>query len=347
MDLSGHDQPSQVATNPGQSTIRVPGTPHTPFQKGGRSNLGAASKGATAGQKGKGVEPGERAPGLDTSKGDVPPTLSVESKKTMTKEELIKAIRALKLAPEQVEEKGDPVALALTDHIIANHLFVWVNVYRAMKVTTPDIDLFTEGLKMAKEYGLVKGFDHDEYELIQTHKPSKAFMVVCKSQESHTRLLLHKVWTVRTKYKSATYFLANDESWGSHVIYNIHGGGANFVADVLPKVYRYCGSAITKVDANKPRTIAFRDLAYYKVPHNANTHKGATGITWRIKFTPTASACENAWKAPHGIGFSNRGSVTMRKPPLCSHCISNSHGQNLCQWWTEGLVAGSKTRPDH
>lgn len=292
--------------------------------------------------------------------------------KKLSGTELLKAIRALKQVPEQEEEKGtlsfpnasfprciptrslwrdmlanDSIAYQVTELIIAGRFFVWANVYKATNVGDSDVHLWDEGLKMAKEYNLIKGFDPEEYHSTQAATGHSAFLIACKTQEAHARLLLHKTWTVRTKSKAATFFLAGDESWGSHVIYDIHGGGANFATDILPKLWRHCGSAIAQAKTEKKKTIAFRDLAFYRVPHNANTHKGATGIVWRVRFLPTPLACSNGWKAPHAIGFTNRGLVTMRRPPTCSHCISNSHGQNLCQWWTEGLMAGSKTRPDH
>ncbi|KAG8901180.1 hypothetical protein FRC00_008563 [Tulasnella sp. 408] len=365
------DSTGQLPVQTGRPIIPLPARlPVTPGNTQAGAGQGQGSATTQPGEKGKEVAPGQRVSALDLSKGTAP--LTLEAIRSLKGTELLKAVRSLKIAPTQEEEKGtlsfpnashprcvhtrtlwsdvladDATATSLTPHIINGHYFTWVNTYRVMQPADAEVNLFMEGLGLAKKYELIKGFEDSEYEIVQAAKACKAFLVICETKAAHTRLHLHRTWTVRMPNKAATFFLSNDESWGSHVIYDVHGGGADFIKDVLPKLHRACGAAITQVKATKPKSIAWKDLAYYQVPHNANTHKGAKGITWRVRWTPTPTACANAWRAPHNIGFTNRGSVVMRHPPMCTHCISYSHGQNLCQWWTEGLVAGSKTRPDH
>lgn len=317
------------------------------------------------------MAPGQRVRAPDFT-ADPKPAPDLEKLKKLKGKELLDAVKAMKIVPEQVAETGtlsfpkashprcvptrslwtdmladESTSTPLTDHLINGHHFVWVNCYRSMQVTDAEVKLLQDGFGIAKRNDLIKGFDPEDYEALVAPKPGKAFMLVCQTKAALTRLLLHRTWTVRMPQKAGTFFFAVDESWGSHIIYDIHGGGSDFVKDVLPKIFRSCGSAIAQVKAKKPRTIAFRDLAYHQVNPPAKTHKGAKGIIWRVRFAPSSDACDNAWSAPRNIGFSNRGSVEMRRPPLCSHCISYSHGQNLCQWWAEGLVAGSKVRPEN
>lgn len=59
--------------------------------------------------------------------------------------------------------------------------------------------------------------------------------------------------------------------------------------------------------------------------------------------TPLANA--SSWEIPKHLGNGTRGLIEVKRPPICSHCISASHAQNLCNWWSEDTVAGSKIRP--
>lgn len=292
--------------------------------------------------------------------------------KEKTRAEIAADFRKLKIATDQVEPRGtlnfpanafprcmasrllwrdyltnDDLAIMTTEERRLGKEFVWVSVYKTMTITESEVILFAEGLKIAKEEAVIADFDPSHYATEVPPKGAKAFLVSVANADALKRLMKNKVWTVRTKSKSATFFLSHDDTWGTHVIYDIHNGGADFVKDVLPRLYRHCGAAIATKETDKRNAVAFRDLAYHKVPRNDKTHKGAKGIVWRVRFHATPDANRTTWQAPRHLGISSKGTVEVRRPPLCSHCISYSHPQNLCKWWTDDLVAGSKTTPEN
>ncbi|KIO23208.1 hypothetical protein M407DRAFT_27276 [Tulasnella calospora MUT 4182] len=217
-----------------------------------------------------------------------------------------------------------------------------------MTISMTEIALFGKGLKIAKDEGLRdEEFDPADYAYIEPPRASKAFMLLARNQDAVRRILERRVWTVRTTAKSATYFIQADQTWGTHIVYDIKCGGSDFVKQVLPLLYKALGSAIATKECETKDTKAFTSLMYHQVPFCEKTHKGATGLTWRVAFRPTENGNKTTWIMPRHLGKSHRGLVSLAQPPLCSHCISYSHSQHLCKWWEEGLVAGSKTTPDN
>ncbi|KAG9032833.1 hypothetical protein FS837_002619 [Tulasnella sp. UAMH 9824] len=240
--------------------------------------------------------------------------------------------------------KNPATAKEVYTAVQANKFFVWVYVYKTMNVTQADLELLLVGLQLAQSELLIKGFSPADYAYHPLPGPAKAILLNTQSKPAYDRLLQKKVWTVRTKTKAATFFFSPDETWGSHVVFDIHGGGSDFEKDILPRLYRTCGSAMARKPTQEAKVI-FEDLAYYLVPPSEATHKGAKGTIWRVSFHPSADGNKASWKIPRNLGNTSRGVVEVRRAPMCPHCISYSHQPHFCQWWREGLVAGSKTKP--
>lgn len=355
--------PDQPPLQPGQDQA----PPQTPTMRGGQVEAPTDPKAARR-ERGKDVDPGERSTALNVNQAES----SSKPAGQKTLEEILAEFKNAKVAKDQEEETGT-IAFPATLHprcmgtrllwrdylkdrdqaatlwqmMQDGYKFMWVASYKNTTISNADVELFKEGLTIVAEQNAIKGLIPSDYKADPAIGGSMAFLIGTQNDDALKRLALHKVWTIRTKAKSGTFFLSHDDSWASHIIYDVHNGGANFVKDVLPRIWKFLGGAIATKDSDKPGMVEFRDLAYYQVPFNDNTHRGAKGIVWRVRFTPSADACKVTWKAPRNLGHSNRGTVEWRRPPLCAHCISYSHPQHLCEWWREPLVAGSKTTPDH
>lgn len=186
----------------------------------------------------------------------------------------------------------------MTDYVRQGYLFVWVAVYKTTNITNSEVDLFKDSMNIAKEDALIKEFNTDNYRTAPPPGEGKVFIVACKGKKARSRLLAKKVWTIRTKAKARTFFLQTDNTWGTHVIVDIHNGSANFECDVLPKLYGCMGGAILHKETKRKDTKVFRDLAYYQVQLGDKAHKGATRIIWRVRFKCTAKADLNSWAPP-------------------------------------------------
>lgn len=286
------------------------------------------------------------------------------------KKDLIQAFRAQVQAKEQPKNEGaitfpkygyprcisarslwpaylgsDETVLILDSAKKREHVFIWATAYKTMEITNRELELFTTGLAMYEALESGKGFKAGEYRLVPPPTSSKGFIILALDLDAAKRLLSKRVITVRSPTKATTFFLQTEKSWGSHIIFDVANGGRNFEKDVLPRIYRACKEGILHDTTTKPGHATFNDLAYYQVPWNPKTHKGAKGLIWRVRFKYTLAAMEPTWMLPRHLGSGNRGVIEVRRSPLCSHCISYSHAQILCQWWREGLVAGSKTAP--
>ncbi|KAG8921845.1 hypothetical protein FRC01_014848 [Tulasnella sp. 417] len=227
--------------------------------------------------------------------------------------------------------------------------FVWVSVFKTTNVTDTEVDLFREGVACAAADKVIADLNPEDYTCQVLPDPGRcsAFLVSVADKDAMERILKKRVWTVRKKEKQASFFINRDDSWGSHIILDINSGGANFENDVLPRLYGVIGSAFETKKPKKPRTVAFTDLAYHRVTLSDHTHKGTRGITWRVKFKPSESARVTTWKYPAKTGYGNRGAIEIKTPPFCPHCVSYSHQQAMCQWWSETLMAGTHGRPAH
>ncbi|KAG8964742.1 hypothetical protein FRC05_003582 [Tulasnella sp. 425] len=284
---------------------------------------------------------------------------------------LADAFRKAKLVPDQVESKGvvqfpnyshprclgtrslwppyaadDELCAALTTLQAQDHHLVWATAYKTMEITETELDLLKLAFGIIEEEELIAEFKISDYSSNLAAKGGKGLLIVAHSLDAYRRLMSKKIITIRSKTKSATFFLQHDDSWGTHVIYDIHNAGSDFERDVLPRFWKFSGDAVATHESKKEGIILPKDLAYYQVPWNPKTHKGAKGIVWRVRFVGTKKTNEGSWAYPRHLGHSNKGVIEVRRPPLCSHCISHSHAQGLCQWWKDGAVTGSKTKPD-
>ncbi|KAG8923129.1 hypothetical protein FRC01_013172 [Tulasnella sp. 417] len=260
------------------------------------------------------------------------------------------APRCMKTGTLWKEMLSDPeVAAGVVTERILGKSFVWVSVYKTTRITESEVNLFKEGLAEAQLAEMIPDLDVADYTFQgpQGPKACSAFLVATANEDAMKRILLKRVWTIRSKGKDATFFIQRDDSWATHIILNIHSGGADFLKDVLPRLYRTMGSAFATKTSVKPCSVTFDGMAYHRVTQNEHMHKGAKGIVWRIKFKPSSHAMKTTWRYPYRTGLGNRGMLEIKQPPFCPHCVSYSHQQAMCQWWRDPLVAGSNTRPNH
>lgn len=178
---------------------------------------------------------------------------------------------------------------------------------------------------------------------------SSAMVVIANSKEAGQRLLSNRVITARSPVKSGTFWLHADNSWGTHIIVDITGGGNDFIKDILPRFWKTFGPVISRAKGktDKATHVDLLDLAYYMVPMSEKTHKGSNVVRWRVRFKYEHICTTQEWVLPRSIGYSNRGMIGVHKAPFCSHCISESHAQAVCEWWKENLVAGAKVTPQN
>lgn len=226
---------------------------------------------------------------------------------------------------------------------------VWAQAYKTTGITQTEVDLFRWGLLAIEKNALVKDFKHSEYIMPTVPGDAKGIMILSTSGEATRRLLTNKILTFRSPSKSGTFFIQSNDSWGSHIIVDIHGGGTNFERDVLPHFWKTFGPYVLRPQGKPEREshVDLVDLAYLKVPLSDKTHEGSNAVIWRVRFKYTSGAMSREWSLPRSIGTSNRGMIASRKAPFCSHCVSYSHAQNCCEWWKEGLTAGAKTKPQN
>ncbi|KIO27199.1 hypothetical protein M407DRAFT_23501 [Tulasnella calospora MUT 4182] len=234
-------------------------------------------------------------------------------------------------------------------------IFIWATAYKTSKITRSEEDLFKWGVLKLETLELVENLKLSEYSMPTVPRGAKAILVIAHSKEPAQRLLQNKVVTFRDgntqlgTTKSGTFWLQLDDTWGSHIIFDIHGGGTDFERDVLPHLWATLGKVMLrpKGSVERPSEIELSDLHYHKVVWNDKTHKGTHATVWRVRFKPTSAVNAQGWALPRSIGRSNRGLIGIVKSPFCSHCISYSHAQGCCEWWKDSLTAGTKSKPQN
>ncbi|KAG9044165.1 hypothetical protein FS837_008698 [Tulasnella sp. UAMH 9824] len=237
--------------------------------------------------------------------------------------------------------------LLIADHLDMEGAMIWIQAYRSAKITTQDQELFKWGIGMMELKELVNSFKVSDYKMPTVPKDAKAILLLTSGPEATKRILANKILTFRAPFKSGTFFVQSNESWGSNIIADIHGGGTNFERDVLPHVWKTFSKYMLRVmgKTGKDNATHLAEFTYHKVPHSEKTHGDTNVCTWRIKFKYTSDAMTGDWELPRTIGNSNRGMIGCERTPHCSHCVSYSHQQSCCKWWKEGLMAGKETKP--
>ncbi|KAG8926101.1 hypothetical protein FRC01_009333 [Tulasnella sp. 417] len=332
-------------------------SPKTPTKNGSGSGQGGTGKSPPSLSR-QGIQTTPfRIPSLITAFGQ---NLSLTDLDKVPMEEAIRLLMKEKIQTAQEERSllvSFPVYSAprcmktgtLWKEILSDPEVAAASVYKTTRVTDSEVNLFKEGLAEAQIAKMIPDLDIADYTFQgpQGPKACSAFLVATANEDAMKRILLKRVWTIRSKKKDATFFIQHDDSWATHIILDIHSGGADFTKDVLPRLYRTMGSAFATKTSVKPRTVTFDGMAYHRVTQNEHTHKGAKGIIWRIKFKPSSHAMKTTWRYPYRSGLGNRGMLEIQQPPFCPHCVSHSHQQSMCQWWRDPLIAGSNTRPNH
>ncbi|KAG8986189.1 hypothetical protein FRB90_004159 [Tulasnella sp. 427] len=225
----------------------------------------------------------------------------------------------------------DEACLSMAYYTEQNMTLLWAVAYKTVNPTHTEGELLSKGLLMVEGLMLVKDYAAVEYRVIAPPPGAKCLLIVAKNVEAAKRLYSNRIITTET-------------SWGSHIVVDIYGGGADFLKDVLPKFYKTFRTAIL-VKESKPGYVTFNDLKYHKVPYTSKSHKGSKMVVWRVSFKYTQAATDPQWTIPRTIGTSSRGVIEVKRPPFCPHCCALVHEQSLCEWWKEGLMAGTKTRP--
>ncbi|KIO32380.1 hypothetical protein M407DRAFT_18692 [Tulasnella calospora MUT 4182] len=125
-------------------------------------------------------------------------------------------------------------------------IFVWASAYKTTKITQSEENLFKWGVLKLETLELVDNLKLSEYSLPTVPRDAKAILIVAHSKEPAQRLLQNKVVTFRDGTKSGTFWLQLDDTWGSHIIFDIHGGGSDFECDVLPHLWNTLGKVILR-----------------------------------------------------------------------------------------------------
>ncbi|KAG8915759.1 hypothetical protein FRC00_000041 [Tulasnella sp. 408] len=243
--------------------------------------------------------------------------------------------------------RNDATCDLMADAFDEGGAVIWAQAHLSAKITKADAELFRWGLLEIEKRKLVTDFVVSDYKMPTPPRDAKAILIITSNQEATRRILERKVLTFRSPDKAGTFFVQSNESWGSHIIVDIKGGGTDFERDVLPHVWVTFGPYVQLAQGKKKKKAEspLADFAYHKVPFSEKTHGDTKVVTWRVKFKYTSLAMDPNWVLPTKVGKSSRGDIECAKAPFCSHCVSYSHAQPTCEWWKENHVAGKKTRP--
>lgn len=227
-----------------------------------------------------------------------------------------------------------PLAIEFQRRKEAGKPWLWVQVYGNPGPTQKDVDRFHRAIAHASKSGVAEGLEPDAFKprviRKQGGKTAPTLLVFAEDEKQAKLLLGLGNFEYHETAGASIYLLQGGESPANAIILDVKNAPQD-PALLMKGCLRALYDAIRWKEKDGDKLVPYH-FAYAKV-EGLKTQAGEKGTTWRVAFEPD-HATISKWKFQKSAGIhSDRGEVTLERPPFCNMCISHSHQPATCNWW--------------
>ncbi|KAG8989964.1 hypothetical protein FRB90_002002, partial [Tulasnella sp. 427] len=221
--------------------------------------------------------------------------------------------------------------------------WAWVQVYKHPNPNAGHLDFFNRAMRKVEGWNSEPGFLAGDYTPMlikkQNGHTAAPFLVICETADAKMRLLKMGNFAYIYEEKEVAFFIQGPHSCGNSLVLEFSNAPASEEHLIKGAFWALKDVILWKEkSSDKCEAASFR-IAKLDTPT-------VKGTRWLVAVKPDFKVLAEGWKYPEQAGdYGSTGEIQIKKPAWCKHCVSWSHDERYCEWWSEQTVTERGVAP--